>query len=472
MTNYRIDIPLAEQASEVAPLVTKAMERGMEIPPVLAPGNIDLPDASPAVRAEEACRRTTALGNRFEDNIPARQLGDESENHRIPLPCGHRDDGTVHPRDGRPAGGLDTLSYDGERWKLESAVPSGLSDGAAIVDLVLAKAVRMADRSDFGVVEHMREDGTSRSISAWHLCGQDPQWAFDIFDGCGLPIRATEFHHSFDSRDGVQAQAVRLGRAMAGLLQLGDRCPIPDARGEQLLDEPCRAPSFEAFMGEVMPGNNADGGRIPDEPKPDFALIRDMVAETAWLCGCNREDVADIEAEAEWTCAHAYCLELGRLAEPDEHEAWSASVASGGATSSHLVDLTVGFPASRAGHTPEFFDDLDYRSRDCRLLPDRELDDCIPQILYERMSCETAALANVGANEFSARHAVLSQPRGRSARTSYQAGLPLSPDTRSRCFLPRGLCRPGRRTVDRERPRRQCANTSSEFPARPVALAE
>lgn len=420
MTSYRVNISFPDQAAILAPVVDAAKARGVAVLPVLTPGEIDLESDSPSVLYGKAYDFAFGLGSRFKDDIRVWELGNEMEIFAIIRPCELLDDGTVYPCEWGPAGGTGKLDYSGSRWQKVSAVLRGLSDAIHAVDPDLQRAIGTAGWGHVGAFERMREDGIPWDISVWHMYGQDPEWAFKILDDYDRPIWITEFNHPYGSLDGVAAQAEGLTRTMTRIAELSDRYRIEAAHVYQLLDEPYWAPSFEAVMGLVALEPGTGGAWMPGAPKPAYHAVRDSVAASSTVRGCDIDATTRLDNQSHRQIAYAQCLVLGRTPEPEALEEWSARLQSGAATAVDLVASLVGSPEFDARFAPDTLDDTGFVALMYRLLLDREADghglqSYSAHLADGLMSRDELALAAITSGEFVARHPMLFPDVARSA---------------------------------------------------------
>ena len=316
MKQYRVDVSGLDAADHLASLVAEGKKRGIEILPVITPGNIDLDNDTPEQLFEKARDLANALGSRFKADIRVWELGNELENYAIIQPCEMRDDGTKYPCEQGPAGGVGPSDYFGPRWAKVSAVLKGLSVGMTEADPTIRKAMGTAGWGHIGAFERMQKDGIKWDISVWHMYGEDPEWAFERLARYNLPIWVTEFNNPLGSQKGDNQQVEGLKRAMSRLQQLQKRYRIEAAHIYELLDEPYWAPSYEASMGLVRLIGSADSGWRLGEPKPAYTAVREFTRGARVLPQiyrrCSLAEIKAIESLPLRQANFAYCLMLGR----------------------------------------------------------------------------------------------------------------------------------------------------------------
>jgi Domain of unknown function (DUF4214)/Glycosyl hydrolase catalytic core len=328
MTSYRVNVPDDGSMDIIAELVAEGKARGIEILPILTPGDIDLKRHTAEQLYEIAHDFAATLAARFKDDIRVWELGNEMENHAIIQPCEIRDDGTPYPCEWGPAGGTDPLDYYGPRWEKVSAVLSGLSDGIDSVDPTLRKAIGTAGWGHTGAFERMLQDGIDWDISVWHMYGQDPEWAFKELVAYGKPIWVTEFNNPYGSQPGEQQQVEGLRLSMERLRELQEPYAVEAAHIYELLDEDYWAPSFEAFMGLVRLSATEDGGWEPGKPKAAYHTVKASIRSGGQLRDCALADIEDKDPSVR-RARYAYCLVLGRDGEPDGVASWAEALDGG-----------------------------------------------------------------------------------------------------------------------------------------------
>ncbi|MEZ0000119.1 DUF4214 domain-containing protein [Sinorhizobium fredii] len=333
MKSYRVNISDASRAADLAVLVKGAKARGIDILPVITPGNIDLDKESADALYDKAHALAVALGSQFRGDIRVWELGNEMENYAIIKPCEKRDDGSQYPCEWGPAGGVGPLDYYGPRWAKVSAVLKGLSDGMTQVDPHFRKAIGTAGWGHLGAFERMRQDGIKWDISVWHMYGDDPEWAFKQLARYGHPIWVTEFNNPFGSQRSEEQQADGLRQAMARLRELQAKYNVEAAHIYELLDETYWAPSFEAHMGLIRLIAKSDGGWKIGEPKPAYAAVRDFIRGARPAPRPRRDcDMAEVRPFDPLSVRQAnfvFCLVLGRGGETEAVERWVEALENG-----------------------------------------------------------------------------------------------------------------------------------------------
>ena len=258
LKSYRVNITGESQLTALRDLVGEGKARGVEILPVITPGDVDLDTDTAEELYAKAYDLAVTLVSEFRTDIRVWELGNEMENYAIIQPCEMRDDGTQYPCEWGPAGGGGVLDYYGPRWAKVSAVLKGLSDGTSSVDPNIRKAIGTAGWGHIGAFERMQQDGIDWDISVWHMYGFDPD--FRILATYGRPIWVTEFNNPLGSKKSEQEQAEGLQRLFARLRELQQAYNIEAAHIYELMDEPYWAPSAEAFMGLVRLVEDGSGG--------------------------------------------------------------------------------------------------------------------------------------------------------------------------------------------------------------------
>ena len=331
MKSYRVNIPDMSRADELAEIVRAGKAHGIEILPVITPGDIDLEKMSTQELYQRGFDFASQMAKRFRNDITVYELGNEMENFAIIQPCEMRDDGTQYPCSWGPAGGVGPLEYYGPRWAKVSAVLKGLSEGLHSVDPALKKAMGTAGWGHVGAFERMRDDGIKWDISVWHVYGEDPEWALNLLAEFDRPIWITELNNPFGSHRSEEEQAKELGEMMAKIRELEKDYPVEAAHIYELLDEPYWE-DFEASMGLVKLVQTADGGWMASEPKPAYQVVKEIIrgplAKPVVTRSCELKSSYDgtlIEHQIDYS----YCLVLGRW--PDGHGAqgWAKSLESG-----------------------------------------------------------------------------------------------------------------------------------------------
>ncbi|MDW9551114.1 DUF4214 domain-containing protein [Sinorhizobium meliloti] len=333
MKSYRVDISDTGKVRELAALVKEGKSRGIEILPVITPGNIDLDKDSAEELSKKSRALAVALGSRFKDDIRVWELGNEMENYAIIKPCEKRDDGSQYSCEWGLAGGVGALDYYGPRWAKVSAVLKGLSDGMMDVDPKIRKAIGTAGWGHVGAFERMKQDGIKWDISVWHMYGQDPEWAFKELARYGHPIWVTEFNNPLGSQRSEEQQADGLKRSMMRLRELQAQYKVEAAHIYELLDETYWAPSFEAHMGLVRLTTKGDGGWAVGEPKPAYAAVREIILgkhsspRPTRDCEIAEGKVSDPLPVRQ--ARFAYCLVLGHRRDAEAIERWTQALEKG-----------------------------------------------------------------------------------------------------------------------------------------------
>jgi hypothetical protein len=333
MKSYRVNISDAGRASDLAVLVKEGKARGIDILPVITPGDIDLDKESADELYDKAHELAVALGSQFKDDIRVWELGNEMENYAIIKPCEKRDDGSQYPCEWGPAGGVGALDYYGPRWAKASAVLKGLSDGMTEVDPQIRKAIGTAGWGHVGAFERMKQDGIKWDISVWHMYGGDPEWAFKELARYGHPIWVTEFNNPLGSQRSEEQQVEGLKQTMIRLRELQAAYKVEAAHVYELLDETYWAPSFEAHMGLIRLIAKSDGGWTVGEPKPAYAAVRSIIRGNRSLPHPRRDcDLAERRASDPLPVRQArfaYCLVLGHSSDVESVERWAETLENG-----------------------------------------------------------------------------------------------------------------------------------------------
>jgi hypothetical protein len=427
MTSYRVNISFAEQADHLGRIIVAAQERGIDILPVLTPGGLETAETK-----EEIYDRTyafaNALGQRFGDDIPVWELGNEQEVYAILQPCEMRDDGTQYPCEWGHAGGVDPLDYHGERWAEASALLRGLSDGLRDAVPTAVTAMGTAGWGHVGAFERMRRDGLNWDISVWHLYGEDPEWAFEILKGYHRPIWITEMNHPYGSQNGAEAQAEGLATMMRRLQDLSERYRVEAVHIYQILDEPYWEPSFEAVMGLVTLLPAPDSWMV-GPPKPAYRAVRDVIRRSPPR---RCEDVAAIRLPGmpEVRVAHGHCLVLGRLADGDEMRDWAAALERGETTVAGMLSTLITSPefATRLQEPegePREFVSLAYKKLLGREPDGHGLESYAGLIADGSISRRDVAHALASTGEFAARYPVFGQSGSSNASAPSPACDPI-----------------------------------------------
>ncbi|MEF2553699.1 DUF4214 domain-containing protein [Aurantimonas sp. A2-1-M11] len=339
--SYRVNIPDESRADELAVLVEEGKTRGIDILPVITPGDLDLDTDTSDVLYRKARELAVALGSRFKDDIRVWELGNEMENYAIIQPCEMRDDGTQYPCEWGPAGGVDALEYFGPRWAKVSAVLKGLSDGMAYVDPKIRRAIGTAGWGHIGAFDRLKQDGVDWDISVWHTYGQDLEWALRTIVEYGKPIWVTEFNNPLGSQRGDQQQADGLTHAMARMRELQDTYGVEAAHIYELMDEPYWAPDSEAFMGLVRVVADDDGGWIAGEPKPAYFAVRKIIRRPNPSASpkrdCDLSQTAAPPSSPIRKAIYAHCLMIGRSGDREDIGSWGAAIEDDGLPVSEML---------------------------------------------------------------------------------------------------------------------------------------
>lgn len=333
MKSYRVNISFAKEAPKLGALVEEAKLRGIDILPILTPGNTDLDNDSVEQLYDKAYAFARDLGSQFKDDIRVWELGNEMENYAIIQPCEQRDDGTQYPCEWGPAGGVGALEYYGPRWAKVSAVLKGLSDGMISVDPTIRKAMGTAGWGHVGAFKRMEQDGIEWDISVWHMYGEDPEWALEILAGYGKPIWITEFNNPYDSDRSAQEHAEELTRTMARLRELQEPYDLQAAHFYELLDELYWAPSSEAYLGLLHLEPLPEGGWKIGEPKPAYFAVREAIGGERPTPrperDCDLAGIQGIDPVPLRQASFASCLILGDEGDSETVGQWAAALESG-----------------------------------------------------------------------------------------------------------------------------------------------
>lgn len=331
MTSYRVNISYIEQAEQLAAILRVAKPRGIDILPVITPGNLDLDKMSEEALYEAVFDLSSKLATRFKDDISVFELGNEMENYAIIQPCEMRDDGTQYPCSWGPAGGVGPLEYYGPRWVKVSAVLKGLSDGVHSVDPEIKRAIGTAGWGHVGAFERMKKDGIGWDISVWHVYGEDPEWALSILAEYGKPIWITELNNPLGSHESEETQTKELAEMMIKLKDLETDYPVEAVHIYELLDEPYWE-GFEGSMGLVKLVKTPGGHWMTGDPKPAYKVTRDIIrgpeAQSALGSVCDRK-AAVPEPLIEHQVEYSYCLVLNRWPDGGGAADWKHSLETG-----------------------------------------------------------------------------------------------------------------------------------------------
>ncbi|MER9952262.1 DUF4214 domain-containing protein [Mesorhizobium sp. M0047] len=415
MKSYRVNVADVSSADRLAELVAQGKKHGIEVLPVITPGNIDLDKDGIEELYGKGRALAVAFGSRFKDDIPVWELGNEMENYAIIKPCEKRDDGSTYPCEWGAAGGTGVLDYFGQRWAKVSAVLKGLSDGMSEVSPGSRKAIGTAGWGHTGAFERMKQDGIKWDISVWHMYGQDPEAAFKVLASYGKPIWVTEFNNPYGSQRSERQQAEGLMQAMVRLRELQAKYKVEAAQIYELLDETYWAPDFEASMGLVRLVGSAERGWSPAGPKAAYVAVRDLIRgprpQPRPQRDCDLADGQKIVTVTMRQASFAHCLILGRKASDEDIEAWSAAL------DDNLADVPK--MMIELMHSREFMrkystiglSDRAYVGFLYRLLMDRDgdgygLDIYSKQLREGSMSRDTIARGMITSSEFTDKYSV------------------------------------------------------------------
>ena len=409
MKSYRVNISFADQAPKLSRLVKEAKARGMDILPVITPGNTDLTSDSVEQLYDKAYVLAQKLGSQFKNDIRVWELGNEMENFAIIQPCEVRDDGVQYPCDWGPAGGVGALEYYGPRWVKVSAVLKGLSDGMISVDPKIRKAMGTAGFGHVGAFKRMEQDGIEWDISVWHMYGEDQEWAFKILAEYDRPIWITEFNEPYDSERSEQLHADKLKLAMTRLREVQATYNIEAAHFYELLDEPYWAPSFEAVMGLVRVVPGSEGGWRIGEPKPAYFALREAIGGVRPVPSperdCDLAEIQTIEPVPLRQASFAGCLVLGRTGDSETVERRAAALQSGETSVASLLMQLMRSDEFNDRYFVRGLSDRDYINFIYRLLVDRDadgggLESYAGQLAKGSMTRESVAYGIIASSEF------------------------------------------------------------------------
>jgi hypothetical protein len=412
MTSYRVNIPDASRMELVTELVQEGKARGVDILPVLTPGQIDLDRDNADELYRKSYEFAVAISTPFKDDIRVWELGNEMENYAIIQPCETRDDGTQYPCEWGPAGGVGALDYYGPRWDRVSAVLKGLSDGIDAVDPTLVTAMGTAGWGHIGAFERMQQDGIEWDITVWHMYGQDPEWAFKELVRYERPIWITELNHPYGSRDGEKAQAEGLTLTLKRLRELQEPYAVEAVHIYELLDEPYWAPDFEAVMGLVRLEETEDGGWKVGEPKPAYHAVRDLLRDDASVRDCALGRVPEGMSLAVHKASYAHCLVLGREPEAGGADAYAAELESGQLSVGDMLLAMLNSDEFTGRYSALALTNSEYVALLYRVLLGREpdpygLDSYTQELTSGAMTRAGVALGLIHSSEFVALHDVL-----------------------------------------------------------------
>ena len=349
MTSYRVDIGSIEHIPGLQRLVHEARARGITVLPVIT-GGFDLDKNPPELIEKKAFGVAFALVSSFRGQIPVWELGNELENYAIIQPCEMQDDGKQYSCSYGPTGGRGPLEYYGPRWAKVSAALKGMTEGARAADPSVRRAVGTAGWGHLGAFERMRADGIEWDISVWHMYGQNPEWAFKELVKYQRPIWVTEFNHPEGSKEGKEAQAQGLTRAISQLSDLQEAYGVEAAHIYELMDEPYWE-GFEAHMGLIELKKDENGGWTVGARKPAYDAVKAHLAlgDAAQAqpilvrskCELTPQAVGDT-VEAQAIISYAYCLTLGRAPDGGGADSWRKRLGGGMSVEQLLVELMHG----------------------------------------------------------------------------------------------------------------------------------
>jgi Domain of unknown function (DUF4214)/Glycosyl hydrolase catalytic core len=419
MRSYRVDIPDASKAPMLAELVRAAKARGIQILPVLTPSGINLKTDSPKAIYRIAYDLAFKLGSAFKDDIRVWELGNELENFAIIKACEQRDDGTKYPCEWGPAGGLSPLDYYGPRWAKVSAELKGLSDGMIAVDPTIRKAMGTAGWGHTGAFERMQRDGIRWDISVWHIYSKDFEWAFKKLARYKRPIWVTEFNNPYGSQHGEQQQAEGLQKIMSQLRAFKDTYKVEAAHVYELMDESYWKPSLEAYQGLVRLVADRNGNWRAGEPKPAYAVARDIIRRPMPRAVPNRDcempkwSVATVSASLK--VAYGYCLILGRAADKAGLDSWVETIRTQHTSQTDVLLAMLKSREFTRRYSVYGLTDQDYISFLFRLLINREPDGAGLESYAKELKSGAMTRASVAAgillsSEFKKLHPILFAP--------------------------------------------------------------
>ena len=352
MKSYRVNFSYLDQSEDLGRIVEVGKAHGVEILPVLTPGELDFE----AMSQEELYRRgydfAAEMARRFRKKVSVFELGNELENFAIIQPCEMRDDGTQYPCEWGPAGGVGPLEYYGPRWAKVSAALKGMSEGLHSVDPTLRRAIGTAGWGHVGAFERMKADKIDWDISVWHVYGQDPSWALDILEQYGKPIWITELNAPLGSQKGEAFQAENLMDMMNKVREISKKYRVEAAHVYELFDEPYWE-GFEGEMGLVKLVKAEGGGWETGAPKEAYQTVREFIRGPATRPTINRSCELRTEQEGEiidHQIEYSYCLVLGRWPDGYGAESWKKSLASGDISIPDLIRLLATSGEFKARH--------------------------------------------------------------------------------------------------------------------------
>jgi hypothetical protein len=417
LKSYRVNISELKSAPALGELTAKAEALGIAILPVITPP-FDLKTMPPEELRSRSRELAFGLVSQFKGKIRVWELGNEMENHAIIQPCEMQDDGKQYNCAWGPAGGVGALDYYGPRWQKVSAVLKGLSEGAMEADPTALKAMGTAGWGHLGAYERMKQDGIQWDISAWHMYGEDPEWAFKALSAYGKPIWVTEMNHPLGSQKGEPDQADGLVRWMGRLKELSAQYKVEAVHLYELMDETYWAPDFEAVMGLVRLDKAPNGGWQPGAPKRAYHAVKRFVrGETtapviARDCGLDRP-AADAPLDQR-QLDYSYCLFLGRQAGNTDMRVWTERRREGIALA-NLWETLGASPEFAQRYRTAYLTDEEFVGLAFRLMLGREPDgqglaDYSTQLRDGKLARAALINALAGSDEFKTRHPLLFQP--------------------------------------------------------------
>ena len=421
LKSYRVNVPDAGRAPELAELVKEAGARGITILPVLTPADVDLKKDSTEELYRKSYEFAEQIVRQFKDQIPVWELGNELENYAIIKPCEMRDNGKKYPCEWGPASGEGPLDYYGPRWAKVSAVLKGLSDGVISVDPKIRKALGTAGWGHVGAFKRMQEDGIQWDISVWHTYGQDPRWAFQTLARYGHPIWVTEFNQPYGSQRGDDLQAQGLEEMMTRLRELQDTYSVEAAFVYELLDESYWAPNFEAYMGLVRLVATDNGGWRTGEPKPAYAKVKQMVRGSVPAIKPQRDcDLASAGAQGSLSdrkVAYNYCLIVGAIPDETVRATWVSSLEKGDVDVTEMALKLLSSDAFNSRYPVYGVSDRTFVNFLFELLLDRDADSnglasYVKQLNQGLMSRASVAHSILTSEEFRSKHELLFESKG------------------------------------------------------------
>jgi hypothetical protein len=418
LKSYRVNISDLKSAPALAELVAKGKPLGIEILPVITPP-LDLKTLPTEELRKKAYDLAFGLVSQFKGKIPVWELGNEMENHAIIQPCEMQDDGKQYNCAWGPAGGVGPLEYYGPRWQKVSAVLKGLSEGAIAADPTVRKAMGTAGWGHLGAFDRMKQDGIQWDLSAWHMYGEDPEWAFKALSAHGKPIWVTEMNHPLGSQKSEQEQADGLTKWMARLRELSAQYKVEAVHLYELMDETYWAPDFEAVMGLVRLDKAPNGGWQPGAPKRAYDGVKRFVRggdtpSPVVSRQCQLDQPATGAPLTQRQLEYSYCMMLGRQASESDLRVWGARQREGIALKTLWETLGASPEFAKNYRTP-YLTDEEFVTLTFRLMLGREPDgqglaDYSSQLREGKLARAALIGALAGSDEFKTRHPLLFQP--------------------------------------------------------------